>query len=99
MDVKWRYGWFIGRSIHSDQNYLALSDGTVTRARAMVRLLPTHRWDKTLLDVLTATPGDEQSPTLDLIEAEPNPHEHASAEHPEEVDEDTQAHKKRFKIT
>ena len=84
MDVKWRCGWFLGRSTYSDQNLFALADGTVTRARAMARLIPAHRWDTELLQVLTATPGDEQPPSLDHLEAEPTPHENAAAEHPDD---------------
>ena len=98
-DVAWRYGWFMGRTAHSDHNLLALYDGTVTRARAMVRLLPAHRWQRSFLGSLRGVPGDEKSLSLEHIEAEPAPHEHASSEYVEEKDDGPLAWKKRFKIT
>ena len=66
----------------SDQNILALSDGTVTRARAMTRIVPSMRWDADRLLRLKTTPFTESTTGLDTIEAEENPHDHSSAEHP-----------------
>ena len=43
LDVRWRYGTFLGRATNSDQNYIGLNDGTVTCARAMVRLVHSIR--------------------------------------------------------
>ena len=41
VDARWRYGTFIGKSMSSDQHTLALADGSVTRARAVVRVVPS----------------------------------------------------------
>ena len=98
-DVTWRYGWFLGRSMWSDQNYIALRDGTVSRARAIVGLVPSHRWNPALLDVLQGVPGKEKSVALEHIEAEPNPHAHDASEFPEGPDDGGVAGKRRFKIT
>ena len=40
MALRWRYGVFLGRAMNADQNYIGLADGSVTQARAMVRLIP-----------------------------------------------------------
>ena len=40
IDARWKFGIFIGRAMASDQNIIALSDGSVTRARAMCRVTP-----------------------------------------------------------
>ena len=44
MDARWKYGVFVGRAMHSDINYIALTDGSVTQARAMARLASCARW-------------------------------------------------------
>ena len=32
LDVRWRYGVFLGRSLSTDQNYIGLADGSVVGA-------------------------------------------------------------------
>ena len=88
-----------GAPLHSDQMPIALHDGTITRARAIVRLLPQHRWNNSFLEKLVGVPGDEKSISLRQIDSEPNPHQHAASEYPEEQEEGHLAAKKRFKIT
>ena len=56
MDSRWKYGIFLGRSMHSDQNFVGLMDGSVTTARAMVRLVPSARWSMKWVQDLVATP-------------------------------------------
>ena len=80
LDVRWRYGVFVGRSLSSDQNVLALSDGSVTRARAMARVIPSMRWSAERIMKISATPFNEKQQGLDSIEGEESPHEHAAAE-------------------
>ena len=97
MDARWRFGIFLGRSLSSDQNIIGLSDGSVTRARAMVREIPSLRWSLDRVDKLVATPIKEKVQQLDDIEAEASPHEHDQAEQPaEEVD--SQRARRRLKI-
>ena len=56
MDVRWRFGYFLGRALNSDQNIIGLADGTVTRARAMTRVIPSLRWNRDRIEKLIATP-------------------------------------------
>ena len=58
MDVRWRYGVFLGRALHSDMNYIGLHDGTVITARAMCRVVPSARWSSDRLNRVTGTPYD-----------------------------------------
>ena len=97
MDVRWKYGIFLGRSLSSDQNILALSDGTITRARAMTRIISSMRWDPDRRLRLTTTPCNERLNVLDSIEAEENPHDHPSTEQPND-DPDPNRAKRRLKI-
>ena len=60
----------------SDQNILALADGSTARARAMVRVVPSARWDSSRVLKLAATPLNEKADALDNIESEENQHEH-----------------------
>ena len=39
LEPRWRYGVFLGRAWNADSNFLGLMDGTVVRARAMVRVI------------------------------------------------------------
>ena len=93
LDVRWRHGLFLGRSMNSDQNFIGLPDGSVTCARAMVRLVPKKRWDMAQLGNLTAMPMDYKTKHLDIIEQGPEPHEHAPGEDVDVGDGDE--HKKR----
>ena len=60
LDARWRYGVFLGRSMNTDYNYVGLSDGTVVCARAMVRVIPSKRWDVKRLMGLRGTPNHEK---------------------------------------
>ena len=88
LDPKWRLGSFIGRSWNSDKNRIALGDGTVTRARAMVRVVEKLRWSMRRLENLTMTPEMHTTATLDTIEDEEKPHQHL--EHDKHGDEETE---------
>ena len=44
LEPRWRNGVFLGRAWNSDQNYVGLLDGTVVRARALHRVIPSLRW-------------------------------------------------------
>ena len=96
MDIRWRYGIFLGRAAHSDINYVALTDGTITQARAMVRLVGKCRWDAERIGRITGTPSEFKAKNLDGIEAELEPHDHPA---PPEQDVDTEVGRHRAKIT
>ena len=65
MDARWKYGVFVARAMHSDINCIALTDGSVTQARAMVRLVSGARWSEKWIQHLTATPFNTQSRNTD----------------------------------
>ena len=68
----------------SDQNFISLSNGDVVCARAIVRLVPSVRWNMDLIAALKVTPFDFKSKTQDLIEEDPEPHSHPDPQPPKE---------------
>ena len=82
LDVRWRYGTFLGRATNSDQNYIGLNDGTVTCARAMVRLVHSIRWNSDRVSAIAGTPMELKTQNLNIIEEDIDPHAH-----PEEHDD------------
>ena len=81
----------------SDQNILALYDGSITRTRAMARIIPGMRWNADRILLRVATPCQERVDALDSIEAEKNPHDHSCAEQPQD-DPDAARAKRRLNI-
>ena len=75
LDPRWRLGSFIGRSWNSDQHFIALHDGTVTRARAMVRVVERLRWSLPRVENINVTPDMHTTATLDDIENHEGPHQ------------------------
>ena len=73
LDPRWRVGSFIGRSWNSDQNMILINDGSVVRARAMVRLVESKRWDAERLEHIPMTPDDLTTATTDATEVAPAP--------------------------
>ena len=72
----WRHGIFLGRAWDSDSNFIGLSSGQVTTARAMVRTIEASRWQADRARRVCGTPQDnslEFNAQAD-IEAEPDPH-------------------------
>ena len=63
--------------MNSDQNFIALSNGNVIRARAMVRTIPSARWQPSRMNSIIITPLTERmrSGTFDAIEESDKPHE------------------------
>ena len=96
LDQKWRYGIFLGRSMSSDQNIIGLQGGDTTRARAMIRLVPEHRWDAARILGVRTTPLTESTRHLDAVEALPEPHDHPVADQQGPTDSSTT---RRLKIT
>ena len=99
LDARWRYGVFLGRSMNTDYNYVGLSDGTVVCARAMVKVIPSKRWDVKRLMGLRGTPNHEKTKNYEGIEEDMDPHAH-----PDESAESSGAdlnpsEPKRLKIT
>ena len=64
-DPIWRYGIWLGRAMHADESYVALADGTVTRARAIMRLIEAARWSKEKVLAIKARPSDKFSDGLE----------------------------------
>ena len=71
LDPKYRFGIFLGRSWTSDQDYIGLLDGSITTARAMVRVVEASRWDARRLQKIAGTPMDPTATHAadDLVEA------------------------------
>ena len=87
LDVRWRHGIFLGRSMNSDQNYIGLIDGSVTCARAMVRLVHKKRWDTDHVGNISALPMDFKTRQLDIIEQGSEPHAHETTEDDQKEDD------------
>ena len=98
LDSRWRYGTFLGRASNCDQNFIGLSDGTIATARAIVRLVPSLRWNIDKLGLITGVPMDHRTKTYDIIEEDEAPHMHPSGDGPVDV-EDPEAASRRLRIT
>ena len=94
MDIRWRYGIFVGRAAHSDINYVARSDGTITQARALVRWVPRCRWDVERITKISGTPDAFKGRKLDSIEEELEP-----ADHPAPAEDEITVARHRAQIT
>ena len=76
LDQRWRYGIFLGRSMSSDQNYVGLVNGDVICARAIVRVVPSIRWDADKVGLISITPHTFKTKNMDVIEEDSDPHSH-----------------------
>ena len=94
LDQRWRYGIFLGRSMASDQNFVGLASGGLVCARAIVRLVPSIRWDADKEGIIHVTPFHYKSRHHDVIEENPDPHSHTG---PKPEDDATNI-SKRIKI-
>ena len=74
---------------------LGLPNGDVVRARAIVRLVPSSRWDSRLALLRNTTPLTENCKWLDAIEDHEQPHKHR----PSEEDVPEQSASRRVRIT
>ena len=81
LDVRWRYGLFLGRSPNSDENVLGLPNGKVIRARAMLRVVIHARWSNERFDAVNMSPIKERlhRSTIDEIETQQQPHDQSRA--------------------
>ena len=98
LDARWRYGTFLGRATNCDQNYIGLADGTIVTARAIVRLVPSLRWNLDKLGAITGVPMDFKTANYDIIEEAEDPHAHAASDAPADA-EDPDAASRRLRIT
>ena len=60
--------------MNSDQNHIGISNGSVVQARAMVRLVPSARWDYDRISKIQGIPTMEKVRAADHIEEEIEPH-------------------------
>ena len=60
----------------SDQKVVGLACGEVICTRAIVRLVPSIRWDVEKVGVINVTPFDFKTRTQDVIDQDPEPHSH-----------------------
>ena len=76
LDARWRYEIFLGRASNCDQNYIGLPNGSIVAARAIVRLVPSIRWNMERLGLVRGTRMDFKTKDHDSIEEEVSPHAH-----------------------
>ena len=95
LDQRWRYGTFLGRSLSSDQNFMATNTGDVLCARAIVRVVPNIRWDSDRVSQIRMSPMDFRMNTMDRIEEETDPQTHPDPK-PEVVDVQKQLRRLRI---
>ena len=86
LEQRWRYGVFLGRSMSSDQNFVGLASGDVVCARAIVRLVPSVRWEMGRIAAISTSPFDFKSRHQDIIEEDPEPHNHPEPTPPKPED-------------
>ena len=98
MDPIWRVGCFLGRSWNSDQNFIGLSSGAVTRARSLVRLVENKRWSRERLQRIQDTPFTERPQALDKIEEDLVPHQGPPLPPDQQQDTDMPLQIRRLKI-
>ena len=99
LDARWRVGVFLGRSLNSDQNCVGLSSGEVTRARGLVRLIPSKGWSRERLQRITTTPFTEKQQALDKVEEGLVPHGGPPKPLDQQDGVDPPLHHRRVKIT
>ena len=77
LDARWRYGLFLGRATDSDQNTIALKNGNIVRARAMIRVVEDARWSMDRINAIQMSPTQERAhgSRLDDIEIHQLPHD------------------------
>ena len=88
MEPRWRVGIVLGRSWRSDQNFIGLSDGTVTRARAIARAVASKRWQPLRLERNTSTPWTATTSAMDKITEHVDPHASDVPWQEETIDDD-----------
>ena len=75
LDARWRYGIWLGRALNSDDNYIGTRNGDVVRARAIVRVVPSARWDEKRVMAITGKPNSLKSTDVaHRVEEEMQPH-------------------------
>ena len=102
LDPRWKYGVWLGRALSADESYIGTADGQVTRARGIMRLVESVRWDATRLNAVRAKPGAKAVDGIEQIEEDTYPHLGKDDKPREEEDPDVAAHKKaqmRLRIT
>ena len=77
LDQRWTTGVFLGTTMHSNENYVALTNGCVVRGRAITRVRPDHRWSRDLVQQIRGTPNAPLSRDDTVIESLPNPNSNA----------------------
>ena len=98
LEPRWRNGVFLGRAWNSDQNYVGLLDGTVVRARALVRVLPSLRWDAERITKVSGTPLSMNVLNFDGIESHHDPHRGPPGHRHDGPDADTDQTTRRVQI-
>ena len=56
LDLRWASGVFLGTTMSSNECWIGLANGNVTRARSIMRLTPERRWSMERIQNITGTP-------------------------------------------
>ena len=93
LEPRWRNGIYLGRAWGSDQNYFGLFDGSVAKARALVRAVPDIRWDMSRIKNISGSLIDRRATTVqDTIEDSTDPHAGPPGQRTDGVDVDDLHH-------
>ena len=76
LDQRWTLGIFLGTTMHSNECYVALANGSVVRGRAITRVRPDQRWDRDAVQKVRGTPSEPLSKDDTEVETFANPHDH-----------------------
>ena len=92
LDQRWTTGIFLGTTMHSNENFVALSNGCVVRGRAITRVRPDQRWNRDLVQAIRGTPVEPLSRDDTDVETFDNPHDHAREPDQDARDADVVGH-------
>ena len=98
LDPRWKYGVWLGRALSADESYIGTSDGQVTRARGVMRLVESVRWDAARLNRLKAKPGAKAVDGIEQVEDDVYPHLGKDDQPPEEEDPDAAKSKAQMRM-
>ena len=90
LDLRWSIGVFLGTMMHSNEAWIGLPNGDVTRTASVARLIPSQKWNAQSVLGVTGTPARPTRSGYDdsVIESYSNPHLMLDAEQKAIVDRD-----------
>lgn len=75
LELKWSMGTDLGTLMSSNDSFIGLPNGDVTRARGIARIRPDQRWDGSRLQTITGVPGrPHDTDDVSILETLVRPH-------------------------